>query len=64
MDDRTLIDLIANGLPTFVRNKIDRQDTKSSVDLFNELRKYENVTKKKSNEINDNKPKIIKTNKI
>jgi len=61
MDDRTLIDLIANGLPTFVRNKIDRQDTQISVDLFNELRKYENITGKKFNKINDNKPKIIKT---
>ncbi|XP_076661002.1 uncharacterized protein LOC143364671 [Halictus rubicundus] len=50
MDDRILVDLIAEGLPTFVRNKIDRQDTTTPVKLFSELRKYENIGKK-SNKI-------------
>lgn len=46
MDNRTLVDLIADGLPTFVKNKIDRQETNNSVDLFSELRKYENISGK------------------
>lgn len=61
IDNRTLVDLIANGLPTFVRNKIDRQDTKIPVELFNELRKYEDIIGKKPNKTNENKPRITKT---
>lgn len=60
MDNRTLLDLIADGLPTFVRNKIDRQDTTTPVILFSELRKYENMGNK-SNKINENKPNTMKT---
>lgn len=49
MDNRTLIDLIADGLPTFLRNKIDREYTTTTISLFSELRKYENIIGKKFN---------------
>lgn len=52
-DKITLINLIAAGLPAFVREKIDREDLKNSQDLFNELRRYEKTTNKKI--IEDNK---------
>ena len=43
IDNRTLVDRIANGLPTFVRNRINRQDTKSTNELFNELGKHDDI---------------------
>jgi len=46
IDNRTLVDLIANGLPTFIRNRINRQDTKSTNDLFNELGKHDDIITK------------------
>lgn len=45
IDSGTLIDLIASGLPDFVLNQIDRGVLKDSVDLFNELSKYEHMVK-------------------
>lgn len=47
MDTKTLIDLIAVGLPTHILNRIDRETLKETEDLFNELNKYEYLTKKK-----------------
>lgn len=48
MDTGTLVDLIAAGLPEFILNKIDRELLKDTVDLFNEVSKYEHMTNKKS----------------
>lgn len=47
IDKITIINLIAAGLPEFVREKIDREELKDSQDLFNELRRYEKLPKKK-----------------
>ena len=47
IDSKTLIDLIATGLPEFTLNKINRDDLKDSTDLFNEIRKYEGIVYKK-----------------
>ena len=44
---KTLIDLIATGLPEFILNKITRDDLKDSTDLFNKIRKYEGIVYKK-----------------
>lgn len=46
IDAGTLIDLIAAGLPNLVLNQIDRKKLKDSVDLFNEIRKYEHTVSK------------------
>lgn len=64
MDDRNLVDLIADGLPTFIRNKIDREITKTIVNLFSELRKYENIMRRNPSSTNENEPKMIKTDLI
>lgn len=47
IDIDTLIDLIAVGLPENILNKIDRQILKDTVDLFNEISKYEHMVYKK-----------------
>lgn len=47
IDKITVINLIAAGLPEFVREKIDREELKNSQDLFNELRRYEKLPRKK-----------------
>lgn len=48
IDSGTLIDLIAAGLPEHVLNRIDRETLKDTVDLFNELRKFEHMVNKKN----------------
>lgn len=48
IDTGTLIDLIAAGLPEFVLNRIDREILKDTVDLFNEVGKYEHMVNRKS----------------
>ena len=55
IDSKTLIDLIATGLPEFILNKIDRDELNDSTDLFNEIRKYESMMYKKTLQ----KPKIV-----
>ncbi|ESN98199.1 hypothetical protein HELRODRAFT_184412 [Helobdella robusta] len=45
----TLVDLIAAGLPGFVLDKINRQSMEDTVDLFNEVRKYEHLMNKNKN---------------
>jgi len=47
IDTKTLIALIAVGLPEFIMNKIDKKLCKDSTTLFNEIRKYENLINKK-----------------
>lgn len=48
IDTGTLVDLIAAGLPEFIMNKIDRETVKDTVDLFNEVSRYEHMVNKKS----------------
>lgn len=48
IDAGTLIDLIAVGLPEFILNKIDRERLIDTVDLFNEVSKYEHMVNKKT----------------
>ncbi|XP_041982529.1 uncharacterized protein LOC121735693 [Aricia agestis] len=48
IDTDTLIDIIAAGLPEFILNKIDRESLKDTVDLFNELGKYEHLMNRRS----------------
>lgn len=48
IDAGTMVDLIAAGLPEFILNKIDREILKETVDLFNEVSKYEHMVNKKS----------------
>lgn len=47
MDIKSLIALIAVGLPEFILNKIDKSELKETTDLFNELRQLECLVKKK-----------------
>lgn len=48
IDAGTLVDLVAAGLPEFILNKIDRETLKDTVDLFNEVSKYEHMVNKKN----------------
>ncbi|XP_049868057.1 uncharacterized protein LOC126373991 [Pectinophora gossypiella] len=48
IDTGTLVDLIATGLPEFILNKINREAIKDTIDLFNEVSKYENMINKQS----------------
>lgn len=48
IDQGTLIDLIVVGLPEFIINRIDREELKERVDLFNEIAKYEHMINKKN----------------
>lgn len=43
IDNGLLVDLVAAGLPSFVLNRIDRETLKDTVDLFNEISKYEHM---------------------
>lgn len=55
IDNGTLVDLIAAGLPEFILNKIDREYLKDTVDLFNEVSKYEHLVNKKYSFMKTNK---------
>lgn len=48
IDTGTLIDIIATGLPEFILNRIDRAELVDTVDLFNEVSKYEHMVNKKN----------------
>ncbi|GBP89739.1 hypothetical protein EVAR_42860_1 [Eumeta japonica] len=60
MDEGTLIDIIAAGLPDFITDRINKEDILHTKDLFNELGKLEHlvVERKKKKE----EPKLIKEN--
>ncbi|XP_050339627.1 uncharacterized protein LOC126765939 [Bactrocera neohumeralis] len=45
IDMRTLVDLIVAGLPTYITNKLDRQEMTDPTLLFSALRMYENLNK-------------------
>ncbi|XP_050666399.1 uncharacterized protein LOC126966416 [Leptidea sinapis] len=47
IDTGTLVDLIAAGLPEFIVNRIDREVLQDTVDLFNEVSKYEHMVNKR-----------------
>lgn len=49
IDRGTLMDPIAVGLPGFVLERINREALKDSVDLFNEVRKFEHLVNKNEN---------------
>jgi len=55
IDDGTLIDLIATGLPNFVADRIDREKLNKTEDLYNEIGKLEHLVLKKNSEIRRNK---------
>jgi hypothetical protein len=60
---KSLVMLIAAGLPEFVRNKIDREKCESSTGLLHEIRKCESMVSKnsfikKKDENQDNKKKF------
>lgn len=48
IDAGTLVDLIAVGLPEYILNKIDREALKDTIDLFNEVSKYEHMVNRKT----------------
>ncbi|GBP25750.1 hypothetical protein EVAR_12230_1 [Eumeta japonica] len=48
MDSKTMIDLIATGLPGFILQKLNRDELNDTTDLFNEIRKYEGLMYKKN----------------
>jgi len=60
IDDGTLIDLIATGLPNFVADRIDREKLKKTEDLYNKIGKLEHLVLKKNSEIRKNKNYINK----
>lgn len=49
IDTGTLVDLVAAGLPEFILNRIDREAVKDTIDLFNEVSKYEHMVCQKKN---------------
>lgn len=49
IDNATLIDLIATGLPNFVADRVDREKLKKTEDLYNEVGKLEHLVCKKNN---------------
>lgn len=47
MDNDTIIDRVAFGLPEFIIEKIDRDKIENTQDLINELQKLKGTTNKK-----------------
>lgn len=58
IDEGTLIDLIATGLPNYVLDKIDREKIKESKDLHNKIGKLEHLVRKSNFDINKNKTSV------
>ena len=48
IDNGTLIDLIATGLPNYVADRMDREKLEKTEDLHNEIGKLEHLTYKKN----------------
>lgn len=56
IDIQQLIDTIVIGLPEIIRDKINRDEIKTSTDLFHEIRKHENMMYRRNyTKTNDNK---------
>lgn len=65
IDQGTLTDIIAAGLPTYIIDRINKEEILETRDLFNELGKLEHlVSNKKFNKQNDNENKNVNTNKV
>ena len=47
IDQGMLVDIIASGLPTFIMNKMNREEVLETQDLFNEIGKLEHLVKNK-----------------
>lgn len=62
IDNGTLIDLIAIGLPNFVTDRIDREKLKITEDLYNEIGKLEHLVSKKSSDTKKNRASSKDTN--
>ena len=58
IDNGTLIDLIATGLPNYIIDRIDRGKLTKTEDLHNEIGKLEHLTYKKNLEFKKNRPNI------
>lgn len=54
IDLGTLIDIIAVGLPNYILHRIERESLKETEDLFNELNKYEYLTRNNNFKIGKN----------
>ncbi|XP_048515500.1 uncharacterized protein LOC125502044 [Athalia rosae] len=54
IDNGTLIDLIATGLPNYVADRIDREKLQKTEDLHNEIGKLEHLANKKNLETRKN----------
>lgn len=65
IDTGTLIDLIANGLPNFVADRIDRETLTETKDLYNDIGKWEHLVQinkfERKNKTPDTKEKVEKT---
>ena len=48
IDQGTLIDIIATGLPTFIMDRINREEILETHDLFNEIGKLEHLVRNKT----------------
>ncbi|KAK0077178.1 hypothetical protein PV325_004321 [Microctonus aethiopoides] len=55
IDQGTLIDIIAAGLPDYVADRINRDELEETKDLFNDIGKLEHLVKKKNNDKKMNK---------
>lgn len=56
MDQGTLIDIIAAGLPNFVADQINKEEILATRDLFNEIGRLEHLVRRKRD--NEKKPNI------
>lgn len=64
IDQGTLIDIIAAGLPMYIIDKIDKEEILTTPELFNELGKLEHlVSKKPANKLNNNEIKTAALDK-
>ncbi|XP_072394904.1 uncharacterized protein [Diabrotica undecimpunctata] len=52
LDKKSMIDLIAIGLPNYIADRIDRDTLKETEDLFNEIRGLEHLIKIKTSKTN------------
>lgn len=62
IDQDTLTDIIALGLPEFIRKKIDRDQIENVIDLFNKVRKCEKMYKKNNTTTKNSKLDFKKKN--
>lgn len=61
IDQGTLIDIIAAGIPTFIMDKINKEEIAETQDLFNEIGKLEHLVKNKTSTKKSNQKVTIET---